>query len=113
MFRTLPSKGNLENIEKEARVLLYDLRRGDPATIRRFYLLDSEAPTLVTRLGDAPVSNRSKIWLQELAGPEGTPDCAERQEVTGSRVWAGPFFSSRVMSGRSTKGRLARTHSPS
>jgi len=53
MSRTLPSKGNLENIEKEARVLLHDLRRGDPATIRRFYLLDFEAPTLVTGLGDA------------------------------------------------------------
>jgi hypothetical protein len=53
MSRTLPSQGNLKDIEKEARELLHDLRRWDAAALRRLYSLDSEAGRFQARLADA------------------------------------------------------------
>jgi hypothetical protein len=53
MTRSLPSQRNLEDIRKEARELLYDLRRWDAAALRRHYSLDCEAGKFPARLADA------------------------------------------------------------
>jgi hypothetical protein len=53
MFRSLPSQRDLEDIRKEARELLYDLRRWDAAALRRHYSLDCEAGKFPARLADA------------------------------------------------------------
>jgi hypothetical protein len=53
MSRTLPSQGNFEVIEKEARELLHNLRRWDAAALQRYYSLDSEAGRFQARLADA------------------------------------------------------------
>jgi hypothetical protein len=53
MLRTLLSQRNFEDIEKEARELLHDLRRWDAAALRRLYSLDSEAGRFQARLADA------------------------------------------------------------
>ena len=53
MFRTLPSQGHFEDIEKEARELLHDLRRWDAGALKRLYSLDSEAGRFQARLADA------------------------------------------------------------
>ena len=53
MSRSLPSQRNLEDIRKEARELLYDLRRWDAAALRRHYSLDCEAGKFPARLADA------------------------------------------------------------
>lgn len=53
MPRSLPSQRNLEDIRKEARELLYDLRRWDAAALRRHYSLDCEAGKFPARLADA------------------------------------------------------------
>jgi hypothetical protein len=53
MPRSLPSQRNLEDIRKEARDLLYDLRRWDAAALKRHYLLDCEAGKFPARLADA------------------------------------------------------------
>jgi hypothetical protein len=53
MSRSLPSQRNLEDIRKEARELLYDLRRWDAAALRRHYSLDREAGKFPARLADA------------------------------------------------------------
>jgi hypothetical protein len=53
MSRTLPSRGGLEDIKKEARDLLYGLRRGDAAALERHYCLDCEAGRFQARLADA------------------------------------------------------------
>ena len=53
MPRSLPSQRTLEDIRKEARGLLHDLRRWDAAAIRRQYSLDCEAGKFPARLADA------------------------------------------------------------
>ena len=53
MSRSLPSQRNLDDIRKEARELLYDLRRWDAAALRRHYSLDCEAGKFPARLADA------------------------------------------------------------
>lgn len=53
MLRSLPSQRNLEDVRKEARELLYDLRRWDAAALKRHYSLDCEAGKFPARLADA------------------------------------------------------------
>jgi hypothetical protein len=53
MSRTLSSQRDFEDIRKEARELLYDLRRWDAAALRRHYSLDCEAGKFPARLADA------------------------------------------------------------
>jgi hypothetical protein len=53
MFRSLPSQRNFEDIKREARELLHDLRRRDAAALRRHYSLDCEAGKFPARLADA------------------------------------------------------------
>lgn len=53
MPRSLPSQRTLEDIRKEARGLLHDLRRWDAAALRRQYSLDCEAGKFPARLADA------------------------------------------------------------
>jgi hypothetical protein len=53
MCRSLPFQRNLEDISKEARELLHDLRRWDAAALRRHYSLDCEAGKFPARLADA------------------------------------------------------------
>ena len=53
MSRSLPCQRNLEDIRKEARELLYDLRRWDAAALSRHYSLDCEAGKFPARLADA------------------------------------------------------------
>jgi hypothetical protein len=53
MSRSLPSQRNFEDIRKEARELLHDLRRRDTAALRRHYSLDCEAGKFPARLADA------------------------------------------------------------
>jgi len=52
VLRSLPLNPSLEAIEKEARHLLHDVRRGDPAAIARWYSLDSEARAAQPRTAD-------------------------------------------------------------
>jgi hypothetical protein len=53
MARSLPSQGHFEDIRKEARELLHDLRRWDAAALRRHYSVDCEAGKFPARLADA------------------------------------------------------------
>jgi len=53
MSRSLPSQRNLEDIQKEVRELLHNLRRWDAAALRRHYSLDCEAGKFPARLADA------------------------------------------------------------
>jgi hypothetical protein len=53
MSRSLPSRRHFEDIRKEARELLHDLRRWDAAAVRRHYSLDCEAGKFPARLADA------------------------------------------------------------
>ena len=53
MARSLPSQGHFEDIRKEARELLHDLRRWDAAAVRRHYMVDCEAGKFPARLADA------------------------------------------------------------
>lgn len=53
MFRSLPSQRSFEDIRKEARELLHDLRRWDAAALRRHASLDCEAGRFHARLADA------------------------------------------------------------
>ena len=53
MSRSLPSRRHFEDIRKEARELLHDLRRWDAAAIKRQYSVDSEAGKFPARLADA------------------------------------------------------------
>jgi hypothetical protein len=53
MSRSLPSQRNLEDIKKEARDLLHDLRRSDVVALRRLSSLDNEAGSFDARLADA------------------------------------------------------------
>jgi hypothetical protein len=52
MSRSLPSQRNFEDIRKEARGLLHDLRREDARALRRHYSLDC-AGKFPARLADA------------------------------------------------------------
>ena len=53
MFRTLSSQRNFAAVEREARVLLHELRQAEPEAVKDFYLLDSEAHPGQSRLADA------------------------------------------------------------
>ena len=53
MARSLPSQRHFEDIRKEARELLHDLRRWDAAAVRRHYMVDCEAGKFPARLADA------------------------------------------------------------
>jgi len=53
MSRSLLSQRKFEDISKEARELLYDLRRWDAAALSRHYSLDCEAGKFPARLADA------------------------------------------------------------
>ena len=53
MSRSLPSQRNFEDIKKEARELLHELRRWDAAAVRRYSSLDCEAGRFQARLADA------------------------------------------------------------
>ncbi len=53
MSRSLPSQRNFEEIRKEARELLHDLRRRDASALTRHYSLDCEAGKFPARLADA------------------------------------------------------------
>lgn len=52
MRRSLPQHSNLEVIEKEARHLLHQVRRGDTVSVARWYSLDSEARTFQPGMAD-------------------------------------------------------------
>jgi hypothetical protein len=53
MFRSLPVQRNFEDIRKEARELLHDLRQWDATALRRHSSLDCEAGRFHPRLADA------------------------------------------------------------
>jgi hypothetical protein len=53
MSRSLPSRRHFEDIRKEARELLHDLRQWDAGAVRRHYSLDCEAGKFPARLVDA------------------------------------------------------------
>ncbi len=53
MCRELFSEANLQDIRKEARDLLSNLRRGDAAAIGRYHSLDPLAGTYLPSLSDA------------------------------------------------------------
>jgi hypothetical protein len=53
MSRSLPSQRNFEDIKKEARELLHELRRWDATALRRHASLDCEAGRFQARLADA------------------------------------------------------------
>ena len=53
MSRSLPSQRNLEDIKREARELLHELRRWDATALRRHASLDCEAGRFQARLADA------------------------------------------------------------
>ena len=53
MPRSLPSQRNFEDIKKEARELLHELRRWDANALRRHASLDCEAGRFYARLADA------------------------------------------------------------
>ena len=53
MTRSLPSQRHFEDVRKEARELLHDLRRWDAAALRRHYSVDCEAGKFPARLVDA------------------------------------------------------------
>ena len=52
MSRSLFSQRDFEDIRKEARELLHDLRRLDASALRRHYSLDCEAGRFTARLAD-------------------------------------------------------------
>jgi hypothetical protein len=52
MYRSLPVESKLEEVEKEARKLLHEVRRGNPVAVARWHSLDSEARTLQARTAD-------------------------------------------------------------
>ena len=53
MTRSLPSHLNFDDIKKEARELLHELRRWDATELRRHSSLDCEAGRFHARLADA------------------------------------------------------------
>lgn len=53
MAHSLLSQKHFEDIRKEARELLHDLRRWDAAALRRHYSVDGEAGKSLARLADA------------------------------------------------------------
>lgn len=53
MPRTLRSGRSLEDLKKEARNLLHDLRQQDSTAVKRYCLLDPDADTFRARLADA------------------------------------------------------------
>jgi hypothetical protein len=53
MTRSLPSERHFEDIRKEARELLHDLRRWDAAALRRHYSVDCESGKFAATLADA------------------------------------------------------------
>ena len=53
MSRSLPSQRKFEDIKKEARELLHELRRRDVTALRRHASLDCEAGRFQARLADA------------------------------------------------------------
>jgi hypothetical protein len=53
MSRSLPSQRNFEDIKKEARELLHELRRWDATALGRHSSLDCEAGRFHARLADA------------------------------------------------------------
>jgi hypothetical protein len=53
MSRALPTRANLENIEKQARDLLHALRKRDAAALRRFDSLDPSTVVGVPSLAEA------------------------------------------------------------
>jgi hypothetical protein len=53
MSRSLPSQRNFEDVKKEARELLHELRRWDATALRRHASLDCEAGRFGARLADA------------------------------------------------------------
>jgi len=53
MSRSLPSQRNIEDIKKEARELLHELRRWDATAVRRHSSVDCEAGRFHARLADA------------------------------------------------------------
>jgi len=52
MRRCLPQNANLKAVEREARHLLHEVRRGDAVAIARWYSLDSEARSAKPRTAD-------------------------------------------------------------
>ena len=81
MLRSLPSQRNFEDIRKEARELLYDLRRWDAAALKRHYSLDCEAGKFPARLADAQYivareygySGWQKLQQRLEGNPQDTP----------------------------------------
>ena len=53
MSRRLPSQRDLEDVKKEARELLHELRRWDATALRRLSSLDREGGRFHARLADA------------------------------------------------------------
>jgi hypothetical protein len=53
MYRNLSSQSNLDDMRKEARLLLHALTRRDAAALRRYYSIDSFAGLAQPRLDDA------------------------------------------------------------
>ena len=53
MSRSLPSQRNFEDVKREARELLHQLRRWDATALRRHASLDCEAGRFGARLADA------------------------------------------------------------
>jgi hypothetical protein len=53
MVPTLSSQASLEHFEQQARDLLHDLRRKDPAAVRRYFSFDPLAGNFQPGLADA------------------------------------------------------------
>ena len=91
MSRTFsPPERIVEHIEREAHVLLHDLRVGDPAAVRAFYLLDQEIIGSRARLADAQyiVARKYgfKSWQylkQHLVGEKSKASSFLRDNQTG------------------------------
>ena len=72
MSRSLPSQRNLEDVKKEARELLHELRRWDATALRRHSSLDCEGGRFHARLADAQYIIAREYGYRELAESETT-----------------------------------------
>jgi hypothetical protein len=52
MYRFLPAKPILKDIEKEVRKLQHEMRQGDAVALARWHSLDSEAGRFQPRIAD-------------------------------------------------------------
>jgi hypothetical protein len=86
MARSIPSQTHFEDVKKEARELLHDLRRWDAAALRRHYSVDCEAGKFPARLADAQYiiarEYGCRSWQKLKQRME-----TNRQDVSLSHIW--------------------------